>query len=50
VTFWIGLLALGGVSLAGAAAGRPFLPAPAAARAAGLLLVALVAATSWPAW
>ncbi|MEO5820532.1 MAG: bifunctional lysylphosphatidylglycerol flippase/synthetase MprF [Vicinamibacteraceae bacterium] len=45
ITFWIGLLALGGVSLALAPLpDAAFLPAPAVTRAAGVLLVALVAA------
>jgi phosphatidylglycerol lysyltransferase len=45
VTFWIGLLALGGVSLALAPLpDAPFLPPPVVTRTAGVLLVALVAA------
>jgi phosphatidylglycerol lysyltransferase len=45
VTFWIGLLALGGVSLALAPLpDASFLPAPAITRAVGVLLVAAVAA------
>ena len=45
VTFWIGLLALGGVSLALAPLpDASFLPPPILTRAAGVLLVALVAA------
>jgi len=45
VTFWIGLLALGGLSLALAPLpDAAFLPAPALTRAAGMLMIAAVAA------